>query len=215
MKAPVNILIAEDSIIFSQGLRQLLIQYPEYIKDIKVAHNYSDTLKILEGNNINILILDLNFESAEFDGFIIAKKVRDLYPSVKIIILTQQAKIDSYDILLHEIGVQGYLDKKLGVEETLEAIQQVAAGKTYVDNNIQAMLEIGKWLEISRREKEVVELLAEGLTQKEIGEKLFISMRTVETHIKNCTIKIGAKNAVHLVSIYTKYKTANREKDTR
>ncbi len=210
MKQP-NLLIAEDSLIFSQGLTQLLQQYPEQIGEVRVAHDYKLTLEKLDEGTTDILILDLNFESAEFDGFTIAKEVKELHPSVKIIILTQQAKIDSYELLFSEIGVQGYLDKKLGVEETLEAIREVSIGNTYVDQNIKAMLEIGKWMEISKREKEIIELLVKGLTQKEIAEHLFISIRTVEKHVENMTKKIGAKNAVHLTFIYTKYKNANRE----
>ncbi|MCL4151486.1 UNVERIFIED_CONTAM: hypothetical protein GTU68_050582 [Idotea baltica] len=66
-------------------------------------------------------------------------------------------------------------------------------------------------MEISKREKEIVELLAQGLTQKEIANRLFISIRTVETHIKNCTQKLDARNTVNLISIYVSYKNANRE----
>jgi len=211
MKAKPNLLIAEDSLIFSQGLVQLLQQYPEQIGEVHIAHDYQQTLKVLENKKIDILILDLNFESDSFNGFTIARKVKELYPKVKIIILTQQAKIDSYEVLFSEIGVQGYLDKKLGVAETLEAIREVSLGNTYVDQNIKAMLEIGKWMQLSKREKEIIELLVMGLTQKEIAEQLFISMRTVEKHIENMTKKIGAKNAVHLTFIYTEYKNANRE----
>ena len=211
MDKPLKILIAEDSVIFSQGLQQLLLQSPEKISAVFVAQEYLETLVRLSETDIDILILDLNFESTHFDGFTIARKVKENYPLVKIIVLTQQAKIDSYEILFSEIGVQGYLDKKLGVGETLEAIETVAEGNTYADKNIKAMLEIGRWMEISKREKEIVELLAQGLTQKEIADKLYISIRTVETHIKNCTQKLDARNTVNLISIYVSYKNANRE----
>ncbi len=206
-----SILIAEDSLIFSQGLTQLLQQYPEQVGSVQVAHDHNETMALLGCSTVDILILDLNFESNQFNGFTIAKKVKELYPTVKIIVLTQQAKIDNYEILFAKIGVQGYLDKKLGVDETLEAIREVAKGNTYVDRNIKAMLEIGKWMEISKREKEIIELLVKGFTQKEIAHQLFISIRTVEKHIENMTKKIGAKNAVHLVYIYSEYKNANRE----
>lgn len=208
---PINILIADDSLIFSQGLAALLEQYPKYVKSIKIAHNYKQAMTTLEQEKVNLLILDLNFESEDYNGFTIAKKVKALYARVKIIVLTQQAKIDHYEVLINDINVDGYLDKQLGVEETLEALECVSNGKRYVDKNIKSMLEIGKWLDISNREKEVINLLSKGFTQKEIAGKLFISNRTVETHIKNLTIKIGAKNTTQLIAIYTKYKEGNRE----
>lgn len=206
-----DILIVDDSIIFSQGLVSLLEQFPEYVKSIKLAHNYQDALGILASKTVSLLLLDLNFESDDYDGFDIARKVKAFYPNVKIIILTQEAKIDNYEVLFHDIDVDGYLDKQLGIEETLGALTAVTHGQKYIDKNIKAMLEIGKWLNISNREKEVINLLSQGLTQKEIADKLHISNRTVETHIKKLSSKMGAKNSAHLVSIYVKYKTGNRE----
>lgn len=211
MLTQTNILIVDDSLIFSQGLALLLEQYPDQVKTIHIAHDFKQTLNILNQEKITILLLDLNFESEDYNGFIIAKKVKELYPSIKIIILTQQAKIDNYEVLFNDINVDGYLDKRLGIEETLEALKCVTNGKKYVDKNIKAMLEIGKWMDISKREKEIINLLVEGDTQKEIAEKLYISTRTVETHVKNLTKKIEAKNTAQLVSIYTKYKNGNRE----
>lgn len=206
-----EILIVDDSVIFSQGLVSLLEQYPNYVSSIQVAHNYEQALKVLATATVNTLILDLNFESDDYNGFIIAKKVKNLYPKIKIIILTQEAKIDNYEVLFKEIDVDGYLDKQLGIEETLGALTAIMNNEKYIDKNIKAMLEIGKWLNISRREKDVINLLSQGLTQKEIADNLNISSRTVETHIKNLTKKMEARNTPHLVSIYARYKNGNRE----
>lgn len=207
----IHVLIVDDSRLFSQGLAMLLEQYPNEVDSIQLASNYDEALTALEKQDISILILDLNFESEDYNGFTIAKKVKELYPDIKIIILTQQAKIDNYEILFNELDVDGYLDKQLGIDETLEALKAVSIGKKYIDKSIESMLQIGKWLDISNREKQIINLLTKGLTQKEIGVKLFISSRTVETHIKNLTKKIGAKNSVHLISIYSEYKNGNRE----
>lgn len=206
-----DILIVDDSVIFSQGMVALLEEFPDYVSSIKVAHNYRQALSILATKTVSTLILDLNFESEDYNGFDIARKVKAFHPKVKIIILTQEAKIDNYEVLFNDINVDGYLDKQLGIEETLEALTAVANNERYIDKNIKAMLEIGKWLNISKREKDVIGLLSAGLTQKEIAEQLNISSRTVETHIKNLTNKMGAKNTAHLVSIYTKYRSGNRE----
>lgn len=211
MKQKISVLIVDDSLIFSQGLALLLQQYPDKISAVHIAHNFNTALQFLKEEKITICILDLNFESKEYTGFTIAQKVKEIYPRIKIIVLTQQAKVDYYHMLFEEIHVDGYLDKQLGIEETLESLETVMRGEKYIDKNIKTMLEIGKWLDISDREKEIITLLSEGLTQKEIANQLYISNRTVETHIKNLSKKMGAKNSVHLISIYTEYKKGNRE----
>ena len=128
-----DILIVDDSVIFSQGLMSLLEQYPDYVKSIKVAYNYQQALTMLSLEKITTLILDLNFESDDYNGFEIAKKVKTFYPDIKIIILSQEAKIDNYEVLFNDIHVDGYLHKQLGIDETLEALSAVMNGKKYID----------------------------------------------------------------------------------
>ena len=84
MTKKIQILIADDSKIFSQGLALLLEQYPEDIGKVQIAHNYLDTLRILEQSKLDILILDLNFETAEFNGFTIAAKVKEMLSLIHI-----------------------------------------------------------------------------------------------------------------------------------
>lgn len=207
-----RILIVDDSIIFSQGLSLLLKQFPKEVESIFTAHNYEEALAYLSSENITTLLLDLNFESKDYSGFDLAKIIKESYPGKKVIILSQQAKVENYQVLFNEIGVDGYLDKQLGIDETLGALRAVMNGEKFLDKNISSMLSLGKWLDLSKREKDVVDLLSGGLTQKEIAHDLNISRRTVETHIKNMTKKVGAKNSVELVSLYTEYRKGNRER---
>ncbi|GAA3603081.1 response regulator transcription factor [Flavivirga amylovorans] len=207
-----TILIADDSVIFAQGLSTLLQQYPDIVKNVLKAKNFKETLQITKTEKIDILILDINFESEEYNGFTIAEKIKTLYPYIKIIILTQQAKIDNYEILFNDIGVDGYLDKQLSVDIAIEAISQIQEGKKYIDSTIKEMLEVGRWMNISSREKEVIEWLSKGYLQKEVADKLCLSIRTIEVHCRNMVKRIGAKNTAHLISIYTKYKGSNRER---
>ncbi|WP_025668076.1 response regulator [Aquimarina megaterium] len=208
----VRILIVDDSIVFSQGLSALLEGYPTIVENVARVHHYKGAMEILKNSHVDILMLDLNFESADFDGFIIAKKVKKLYPGIKIIILTQQAKVDNYKILIEDIGVHGYLDKQLSVETVIMAIKEVQKDNIYIDPIITEMIRIGKWLTISPREREVIEHLGKGFLQKEVADTLCISHRTVEEHCKNAARKVGAKNTAHLIAIYTQYKNANRER---
>lgn len=208
MKA--DVLIIDDSIIFTQGLELLLSQNPK-VATIHTAQNYQEAMDILLVEKVHIAIIDLNFDSANFDGFTIAEKLRQQYPGIKIMILTQHAQIDHYETLINVHKVDAYLDKQLGIKETFTAISKILNGEQYIDPNISEMVAIGRWLKISDREREVINELTSGFTQKEIAEKLFINARTVETHIRNLCKKFDVKNSAELVSVYAKYKMANRE----
>lgn len=210
MKSYLKILIVEDSIIFAQGLELLLEQHP-LIQSICTVCDFDSTLNKLKKDLIDVIILDLNFDTKEYDGFIIAKKVKQLYPYIKIMVLTQHTRISHYNRLFNECNVDAYLDKQLGIDETFYAINKILNGEKYIDNNISEMLDIEEWIKASARETDVIDLLIEGLTQKEIGDKLFISSKTVEVHVRNLFDKFDVKNSVQLVAKYLKYKNANRE----
>lgn len=210
MKPYLNILVAEDSLIFAQGIQLLLEQHP-LVKKTLHAVDYKSTLDVLKKENIDIIILDLNFETKEYDGFIIADKVRQLYPKIKIMILTQNTRIAHYERLFNEYDVDAYLDKQLGVDETFTAITEVANNRKYIDYNISQMLEIESWMRISKREHDILKNLSKGSIQKEIADKLCISPRTVEVHVRNLFKKFKVKNVAELMTKYMKYKNANRE----
>ena len=210
MKNNLNILIVEDSVSYAQGMELLLKQHPK-VKDVEHAADYGTTLKKLKDTPIDVVILDLNFETKEFDGFMIAKKIKQQYPNIKVMVLSQHTRKHYYERLFNECSVDAYLDKQLGVEETYSALEAVVRGEKYIDENIANMLEIEQWMRISKRELEVLEILAKGLAQKEIANQLHISHKTVESHINNMFERFGVKNSVELCGKYHKYKTANRE----
>ncbi|MDD7887118.1 response regulator transcription factor [Flavivirga sp. 57AJ16] len=206
----LKVLIVEDSVIFSEGLRLILEQHAS-INKVYLAHNFNDTLDILIAASIDVIFLDLNFETSDYDGFIIAKKIKELYSDIKIIVLTQHARIYIYEKLFNECKVDAYLDKQLGAEDMFFAIEQVINNEKYVDRNISEILEIEQWLKISKREGEVILLLMDGLVQKEIAFKLNISPKTVEKHIFNLMKKFKVKNSVELITKYMRYINGNRE----
>ena len=100
-------------------------------------------------------------------------------------------------------GASGYVLKNATKEELMEAIELVAKGKTYLSIEVSKMLrkQDDTNIVLTRREKEVLELIAEGMTNNEIGEKLFISSSTVDTHRKNLLAKFEAKNTASLIHI--------------
>lgn len=210
MKEKISVLIVEDHLGFAQGMELLLLQHPK-IAVVQIVQNFQDTLDELKSGEIDIVILDLHFETKDYDGFIISKKIKQLYSDIKVMILTQHARKEHYNRLFNECNVDAYLDKKLGIDETYYAIDEVLRGEKYIDHSIAEMLEIEGWMTISEREKEVISYLRTGLTQKEIAERMFIVPKTVEVHIRNLFAKFKVKNSVELIAKYLKYKNANRE----
>lgn len=210
MKSNLNILIIEDSLIFIQGLESLL-KTQERIQHVFSAQNLEKALRIMETSSIDVVILDLNFDTEDFNGFSVAKKLRRLYPEAKILVLTEHVRVFIHHKLFNECDVHAYVDKQLGFEHVSKAINAIIAGEKYVDPNVVKMLELGEKMKISKREKEVLPYLIDGYTQKEIGEKLFISKKTIEKHIENTAKKFGVKRTVPLVVNYLKYMFSNRE----
>jgi len=210
MKKKLKILIVEDSKVFAQGLELLLNQH-SLIEQIHLEKDFEGTLDVLKTTPIDLVILDLNLETKAYDGTVISKKIKQLYPAIKILILTENVRIHIYEKLFNECMVDAYLDKQSGIEETFKAINEVLEGRKYVDQSIKEMLEIEGWMKASKREKEIIAELIKGLTQKEIAEKLYISSKTVEVHIRNLFKKFQVKNSTELAAKYVKYINANRE----
>lgn len=210
MKKGIRILIIDDSIMFGEGLIELLEQNPiidtiGHVTDEKLAYVF------LASNHVDVILLDLNFDASDFDGFVIAKQVKMKYPNIKIIVITQHAKIDHYETLINNIGVDSYLDKRLSIRQLNLAIEHVIDDKPYVDPLIKKILDHGKWLKIRPREKEIIELLCKGYSQKLIANELFIEVKTVESHLRNARERYGFSNSAELMSEYINYKNAYRE----
>ncbi len=211
MKDKVQILLVEDSDIFAEGLELLLRKHPKVSKVDHVT-NYEDTLDFLKNNAVDIIILDLNFETTEFKGETIAKKVRQQYgKKIKIIVLTQMARYDYYLKLYEQCKVDAYLDKRLSIKETYKALEAVISGQRYIDDNIQRMVDIGYFMHLPKRKKEILELLCGGLTQKMIAATLDISPKTVEGHIGWLFERFRVMSSTELVARYLIYKNRNRD----
>ena len=205
----LKILIVEDSLIFAEGLEMMLLGKKE-ITEVNFALNYEQCFEELKWKKHNLIILDINFDK-DYDGVDIAKKIKELYTEIKILVLTQRVKLEHYNPLMNEIGVDGYLDKKMGKEEIFLAIDTIKKGNIYLDERIESMMQIKEWMQVSDSEKEIIELLGDGLSQKKIAEKIHRTEKTVQYHIKKLFEKTKSKNTVELVKKYNNYKSANRE----
>lgn len=192
----VKIIIADDHSMVREGLKQLL----ELEGDIKVigeASDGEDCLKILQRVVPQILLLDIDMP--KINGLEVLKQIKEKKIDLKVIILTVHNEIE-YLLKAVEIGIDGYILKDSDSAQLREAIFTVISGESYIQPSMIPMLE-SKIVErntdqakidlLTKRELEVLKLLSIGLYNKEIGEKLDISERTVKNHISSIFRKIN------------------------
>ena len=197
-----SVFIVDDHYMVIEGIRSLL-QNELNIEWAGHASNAASCLAFLKQQQPDVILMDINLPDKS--GIDLCKEVKEKYPSVFIIGLStfnQQSFIQK----MMENGASGYVLKNATQEELTEAIETVMKGKTYMSDEASQALRKNpdaKVPVITRREKEVLELIADGMTNNEIAQKLFIGVTTVDTHRKNLLAKLEAKNTASLIRIAT------------
>ncbi len=195
MKA--SVFIVDDHYMVIEGIRSLL-QNEKDIEWMGHATNAASCLAFLNQQQPDIILMDINLPDKS--GIDLCKEVREKYPSVFVLGLStfnQQTIIRN----MIDNGASGYVLKNAGKTELLDAITTVMSGKNYLSHEVSLSLRESdnNLPPVTRREKEVLQLIAEGLTNTEIAEKLFISIPTVNTHRKSLLEKFDAKNTAILI----------------
>lgn len=194
----IKVFITDDHYMVIEGIRSIL-QNEQEIEWIGHASNADSCLAYLQQHQPDVILMDINMPG--MNGIDLCKIVKEKYPNVFVVGLStfnQQSFIHK----MMDNGASGYVLKNATQQELMEAITTVAKGKTYLSDEAASVLKKNDTTDmplITRREKEVLELIAEGLTNIEIAEKLFISSATVDTHRKNLLIKFQTKNTASLV----------------
>jgi len=204
-RSAIRVLIADDHAIFRDGLRKLL-DADEGVTIIGEAQNGEECIKLLARLKPDILLLDLRMP--EKSGLAVLEEVNfDMLPT-RVVVLT--AAEDDRDVLrAMRLGARGVVLKQSATDLLVKCIHHVLAGEIWLDNRMTAEVmeafskssEAGSRRErtlLSEREKEIVQLLAQGFRNKEIGEKLFISERTVKNHLHNIFDKLGVSDRLEL-----------------
>lgn len=202
----IKIFIADDHAIFRDGLRTLLSNISG-LEVLEEAANGLEMLKKLETCQPDIILTDISMP--EMDGIEATEKALERFPDLKIIALTSYTDHIYYYKMI-KAGVQGFVLKKAGKDELEEAIHLVMEGKNYFPQDILRNLVFTlskkdsvalqeQQITLSKRETEVLELLCQGYTNKEIAKKLHLSHKTVDNHRTNLLSKTGTRNTAHLV----------------
>ena len=208
----INLFIADDHQLVIDGIK-LMLSEEEDIVCKGEANDGATALERLKQANYDIILLDVNMP--EINGLEACRQIRQLYPDIRILILSMLKEASLIKMMLKN-GANGYLLKNAGKAEVLKAIRTVVRGQQYfspeVADIVMASLAGGDKKEqkspfpqLSRREKQVLQLIVNEYTTGEIAEQLGISFGTVETHRRNLLIKLGARNTAGLVRTGIEY----------
>lgn len=210
----VKVVLADDHQIIRDGVKTLLSDVDD-IEVVDEAENGDELIKKLKDQTADLVILDINMPL--MNGIQAAEFIKEKYPKIKILVLSMYDE-EAYVVKVLQVGVSGYILKNTEKKDLLEAIYKVMNGEQYFSSeitmkmvqkisknaenthaNLSANHEISRDVQLTNREKEILKLIADGNTNKNIAFKLNISPRTVDTHRRNLLQKLGVKNTAGLV----------------
>ncbi len=200
----IRLLIADDHLIAREGIVFLLSGSPA-IEIVGEANNGREAIAMIEDLNPDILVCDISMP--DFNGIELLKKLEESGKDVKVLILSMH-KDPEYIMKSFEYGALGYLPKNAEEGELLKAIETINSGERYLTQEVsnvlaQSMLASKSTVKynLTSREKEIINNLVKGLSNKQIAAELFISIRTVDTHRTNIMKKLKVKNVASLVKL--------------
>lgn len=203
----INMVIADDHVLFREGIKSIV----EGHKDIKVVSEANNGIEVVEAANMykpNIILLDIRMP--KMNGLEALRRIKDLGIKSKVIILSSYSN-KNYIIDAIKIGANGYLTKDCTSANLMKVIRNVSIGGNYLHPSLAMILkemgnkedeisiDIHKIDLLSKREYEILYLIARGYSNEEIGKKLFISEKTVKNHITNIYKKIEVEDRVQAV----------------
>jgi DNA-binding NarL/FixJ family response regulator len=203
-----NIIIVDDHPLITEGIKLVIEQKP-YFHIQHVIHNLEDLWDKLS-EEVDLLILDINVKGK--NSIEVIDDIKLLYPEIKILIFSSYNKPSIVRKAISK-DIDGYLLKDTGEKELIEALSDIFGGSKffgsgvpklkirYIDRHNELDDFFSKRIILSEREKEVVALLIEGLGTKEISERLFITMNTVQTHRKNIYKKMKVRSVAGLIKL--------------
>lgn len=215
---PIHIILTEDHQILRDGVKSLIAS--ENIKITGEASTGAELWKLLEGEKPDIILMDISLPDTS--GIELTRLLSERFPEIKVLILSMYTD-ESFINQAIKSGAKGYLHKNTTREEMLVAIDTVYSGNDFYSDNISKII-LKSYIEkaklnaedvlnphevLSKREIEILTMFAEGFINKEIADKLFISIRTVESHKNHIMQKLNLKTQVELVKYAIRHNLIN------
>ncbi len=217
----IKILIADDHTMFVDGIESILRNETD-VELVAKCYDGNSVFNLLKENDIDVLLLDVNLP--DISGIDVCKRLRKEYPKLRVLALSMYNE-ESFISEILKNGASGYILKNTGRAELMKAIQLVHEGQTYfsdavtqtimksmVKGNDSSNKKKKEFPKISRREKEVLQLIIEEFTTQEIANQLFISLKTVESHRSNLLAKLNVRNTAGLVRLTIENNLLDTEK---
>lgn len=199
VRGKVSILIVDDHTLFRQGLRRIL-ESEEGFQVMGEAADGNEAIKIAKALNPDIILMDISMP--HLNGIDATQKIKRHMPDTHVILLTMHEDLFLVDEGL-KMGASGYILKRSVDRELIDAIFHVRSGRTFLPTKQprteKSTAAISSYDDLSLREKEILRMLANGMTNKEISGYLCISTNTVETHRKNLMKKLKLHNLSEIV----------------
>jgi two-component system, NarL family, response regulator NreC len=196
---PIRLILADDHAVVRSGLRMLLDSESDF-EVVAEASNVEDARRYVRGHHPKVLVLDLNMPGGSSLEAIPA--IRAESPDTEIVVLTMQQE-PAFAREALRAGALGYVLKEAADDELVEAVRRAAAGESYLNPKLGARIAAepppGPPDDLSKREADVLRLIALGHTNAEIGEQLYLSVRTVETHRSHIQQKLRLTSRAELV----------------
>ncbi|WP_461534128.1 response regulator [Sinomicrobium sp.] len=200
----IKVAIVDDHKILTEGLKGLIGE-SGIAEVVGIAHSAAECRSSISFWKPEVLMLDV--ELPDMSGIEYCKELKERFPDVKILALTTH---NEYTIVRQMLdnGASGYLIKNAMADEVLQGIEAVASGEVFLCHEIDLLMkrpsEKNIWL--TDRERELLKLISEGLTNGEIADKIFLSPETIKGYRKNLLLKLGAKNTAVLVKMAVEQK---------
>jgi DNA-binding NarL/FixJ family response regulator len=199
MNTIANLLIVDDHPLVVEGLRTMLLRLPN-IKLQATAANAFEAMEALKQYKIDVALIDINLP--DISGIELTARIRKEFPKINILALSNFTE-RSYVSQMLQSGAIGYLAKSAEVEEIEEAILKAMKGETFISASLnlsgKSLQELPQVPLLTRREKEVLKLIADGMTNQQIAEQLYLSLHTIDSHRKNLLAKFNLSNTASLI----------------
>jgi DNA-binding NarL/FixJ family response regulator len=197
--AEITVLLADDHEVVREGLRLALLRSP-HIRVVGEAPDGETAVSLAERRRPDVIVMDLRMPG--MDGIEATEEIMRRLPDAKVLIFTAYSERALLQRGL-ESGARGYILKEAPHETLLRAIEKVAAGETFVDPALMAVLagSRGGTDVLTPREREILQLLADGMSNADVAGQLFISQETVKSHVRHILTKLEADTRTQAVAI--------------